>query len=321
MEVLDSPTASRHNLSFHGKGGQYFGIWIVNALLTIITLGLYYPWARAATLRYFYQETELADSRFQFHGTGREMFLGFIKAIGIIIVLYAVFFGCMAMGGVMVALGFLLFIGGFLALIPFAIHGAAKYRASRTSWRGIHFGYRGELGELVKICLTGGLLTVVTFGIYSFWLSCNIRKYVLGNTRFGNVKFEFRGEGGSLFGTVLVGYLLSILTLGIYFFWFMKDLYKFYVNNIHATQDGRPVQFRSTATGGGFFGLVVVNFLLIIFTLGLATPWVAVRTTEFILRNMEIYGDFKPEEIRQTEAEYRDATGEDMADIMDIGIV
>lgn len=321
MVVLDQPTSSRHRLSFHGQGSTYFGIWIVNALLTMFTLGLYYPWARAATLRYFYQESELAGSRFQFHGTGREMFIGFIKAVGIIIGLYILLFAFASMGGIMAFLGFLLFFGGFLALIPFAIHGSAKYRASRTSWRGVHFGYRGNLSELVTECLVGGFLTLITFGIYSFWLICRIRRYVLGHMRFGNIEFSYRGEGITLLGITLLGYFLSAITLGIYLPWFVKDLLNFYINNIEARQDGNLLRLRSKVSGGGFFVLFIVNFLLIVFTLGLATPWVAVRTLEYVMRNIEIDGNFQPDNIRQTEAEYRDATGEDMSDIMDIGIV
>ena len=33
-------------LRFTGSGSEYFKIWIVNVLLTIITLGMYYPWAK-----------------------------------------------------------------------------------------------------------------------------------------------------------------------------------------------------------------------------------------------------------------------------------
>ncbi|MFT6387486.1 MAG: hypothetical protein ACJAUP_000857 [Cellvibrionaceae bacterium] len=41
-------------LRFEGKGFEYFKIWMVNILLTIVTLGLYYPWAKVRHLRYFY---------------------------------------------------------------------------------------------------------------------------------------------------------------------------------------------------------------------------------------------------------------------------
>nr|WP_290933665.1 DUF898 family protein [Haliscomenobacter sp.] len=89
MEILDD---QNRQLSFWGEGSKLFGIFIVNMLLTLLTLGLYYPWARAATLKYLYQETEFEGSRFTFHGTGKEMFVGFIKAVGIILALYLVLF-------------------------------------------------------------------------------------------------------------------------------------------------------------------------------------------------------------------------------------
>jgi uncharacterized membrane protein YjgN (DUF898 family) len=326
MEILNETTyretfPKEYKLSFHGKGDQYFGIWIVNILLTAVTLGLYYPWARAAKLQYFYQETELDNSRFQFHGTGKEMFLGFIKAIGIFLALYAMFFALIALGGFFVFIGVLLYLSAFFILIPFVLHGSARYRTSRTSWRGVHFGYRGELKELIKICLINGFLTLITFGVYSAWMQCNIRKYMMGHTRFGNVKLNFVGEGFELFKIHLVGFFLSMFTFGIYFFWYMKDLYNFYLNNIRANQDGRSLLMEGNATGGAFLGLIVSNFFMTIFTLGLAAPWVATRTMEFVLRNADIKGDFRPNDIRQTEEDYKDAMGDDMTDMMDIGIV
>ena len=66
---------------------------------------------------------------------------------------------------------------------------------SRTSWRGIRFGYRGELRELIKIVYKGGFLTIITFGIYGAWFSMNIRNYVISNIRFGNAKFNYNGRG------------------------------------------------------------------------------------------------------------------------------
>ncbi len=64
--------------SFHGRGADYFGLWLKNTLLTVVTLGLYYPWARAARLRFEVGNLELDGSRFAFHGTGAEMFRGFL---------------------------------------------------------------------------------------------------------------------------------------------------------------------------------------------------------------------------------------------------
>ena len=52
--------------SFTGKTGEYFGIWIVNVLLIIITLGIYTAWAKVRTKRYFYGHTLLNNSPFDY---------------------------------------------------------------------------------------------------------------------------------------------------------------------------------------------------------------------------------------------------------------
>ena len=171
-------------IKFYGDGAKYFGILIVNLLLTIVTLGLYYPWARAKNLQYLYGETEFAGSRFAFHGTGKEMFKGFIKAIAIVGVLVIILQASQfSKNGAMMVIGFTIYILGILTLIPLAIHGGLRYRMSRTSWRGIHFGYRGNLRELFGICFKGMLLTILTLGIYGSWFQCNLRRYLESNIR------------------------------------------------------------------------------------------------------------------------------------------
>ena len=40
-------------LSFEGNGAELFGILMKNLLLNLLTLGIYYPWAKAKQLRYY----------------------------------------------------------------------------------------------------------------------------------------------------------------------------------------------------------------------------------------------------------------------------
>jgi uncharacterized membrane protein YjgN (DUF898 family) len=318
METIDD---QQRKLGFWGEGSKLFGIFIVNMLLTLITLGLYYPWARAATMKYLYQETEFEGSRFTFHGTGKEMFIGFIKALGIVLSLYLVLFLFMWIGNpLFTLLGFLIFFTGMSLLTPIAIHGALRYRMSRTSWRGIHFGYRGKLSELIRICIIGFLLTMVTFGIYGFWFEMKVRRYLIQNIRFGNVQFSFRGDGTDWFGLNLAGYLLSIITLGIYSFWWMKDRLKFQFSNIRIHQDDTTIKVRTSFTGGNYFGLVIVNGILMVITLGLAIPWIIIRNIKYIFDNIVLDGAFNPDALEQTEEDYRDATGDDLMDALDIGM-
>ncbi len=307
-----------YSLRYTGNGGDFFKIWFVNAFIQVITLGLYYPWAKVANLKYLYSQTEWEGSPFQFLGTGRELFIGFIKAILLVGALYGAFFYLAFLQ--MPIYAFLVFLTGFALLIPLALHGTFKYRMSRTSWRGIRAGYRGDRGELFKLFITGFFLTIVTLGIYGAWFVNDLRTYIIGNLRLGNSTFQFKGKGTDFFLVNFLGYLLTLVSLGIYFFWWQKDLFEFFVNNLKMKYGDQELSFKSKATGGGFFNLIFINLLLIIFTLGLATPWVVTRTMVFVTSNIEPTGDVDFDALIQTEGSYTDAIGEDMADIFDLDI-
>ena len=93
------------------------------------------------------------------------------------------------------------------------------------------------------------------------------------------------------------------------------------MNNLWIEKDDKRIACKSNATGGGFAGLMIVNILIIIFSFGLATPWAIVRTMTFVFENVELKGDIDVEQIVQTEQEYKDATGEDIADFLDFDLV
>lgn len=306
-------------IAFEGSGFDYFKIQIVNTILTILTLGLYYPWAKEKSLKFLYGKSTFEETPFVFSGTGSEMFRGFIKAVAVLVVIYGLFFYLVLQGHN--GWGILVIYGGLLALVPLAIHGSYRYRMAKTSWRGIRFGYTGNRGELVKLFFKGIFLTLVTFGIYGAWFTISLRNYVLGHVRVGNARFVYSGDGSDFFWINFKGYLLTLVTLGIYSFWWQKDLFEYYVNNLRLEQEDDAVFFRSTATGGDFAGLMIVNILIMIFTLGLGYSWVVTRTMAFGANHIEANGYYSFEQLLQSQAEYSDATAEDMADLLDFGFV
>ena len=308
-----------YSLDFHGKGTAYFGIIIINWLLTVLTLGIYYPWAKEKKLKYLYGETTLNGSPFEFHGTGKEMFMGFIKALGIFIVLYGILLGFLAMD--MMGTGLLLFYLGFFAILPIAIHGSYKYRMSRTSWRGIRFGYRGNRNELIKNFFKWLGLTLITFGIYGAWMNVNLRKYLISNIRFGDIEMDYNAEGSDLLILNIKGYFLSIFTLGIYMFWWQKELIEFYINNLTMHKEEESIEFETSVEGGEILVLSIVNMFILMFTLGLGYAWVEMRIMKYITSNIHLQGTIDLDNINQTEAIYKDATGEDIEDMLDMDFV
>jgi uncharacterized membrane protein YjgN (DUF898 family) len=306
-------------LAFYGKGFDYFRIQIVNTILNILTLGLYYPWAKERQLKYLYSQNVFEDTPFVFSGTGKEMFKGYIKAIIIIGLLYASTLFLIS-NGYFIS-GTLILYGGLLSLMPLAIHGSYRYRMAKTSWKGIRFGYLGQRGKLVGIFFKGILLTILTAGIYAPWFTINLRRYLLSNIKVGNAQFIYSGDGTEYFWMNLKGYFLTLLTFGIYMFWWQKDQFQFFVDNLRMQQGDDAVFFRSKATGSGFAGLMIVNFLIIIFTFGLGYPWAVTRTLTFVMSNIEVSGYYSFESLQQAQEDYSDATGEDISDLFDFGFV
>ena len=308
-----------YKLSFHGKGADFFGVIIINWLLTVITLGFYYPWAKAKQLKFIYGSIALKEDAFTFHGTGKEMFDGFVKSILIFALILIVFLLFTLYE--MPLIGMLFLYLGLFAFMPLAIHGSYRYRMSRTSWRGIRFGYRGERAELFQNWFTWIFYSIITLGFYGAWFTVNLRNYVLSNVKFGDIEFKSEANGLDYFKMNLKGYFLTLITLGVYMFWWQKDLFAFYVNNVSLHKGDKSIQLTATASAGGFFKLMVVNMLIVIFTLGLGYAWAVTRTLNYIISNIKLEGDIDLDKIIQTEDNFTDATGEDMSHLLNIDFV
>ena len=83
----------------------------------------------------------------------------------------------------------------------------------------------------------------------------------------------------------------------------------------------KEIALNSTVTGGGFFKLAIVNLLIIIGTLGIGYAWVVTRTMSYIFENIEMEGNIDLNLLLQTEENYKDATGEDVGDFLDMDFV
>jgi uncharacterized membrane protein YjgN (DUF898 family) len=321
MELLDKKTTSR-KIEFLGDGTDFFMLKLVNGILMGLSLGIYYPWAKAKKLVYLYSNTELDGTAFRFTGTGNEMFKGFIKVVGFVLVFYiALFAAAFSRNETAIAAVTVIFYIAILFLIPFSIHGSLKYRLSRSFWGNIQFSYLGDRSALLKEFFTGFILTFLTFGFYGSWFAMKLRTYIIGHIRFGNASFSFNGQGKDYFLLNLKGIFLTIITIGIYYFWFYKDVIKFLADHTKLEQEGREVSFKSEIEGIDFLVLSLTNLLILVFTFGIGLAWVEVRTLKFLFERMEIQGEFNPLSLVSVDDDYKDATGDDMADMLDINLI
>lgn len=314
---------SKRFLKFFGKGSSYFGISIINFILIILTLGLYYPWAKEKIRKYIWNETEMENSRFVFHGTGWEMFKGFVISYLMLILVYGcIFWMQFRIEDAKWVLFLLVFLILFIIsiFVPFAIFHAWKYRVSRTSWRGIYFSFNGRFSEFYKIYVKYFFFVIITFGIASPWMTVKLQKYLFSHTKLGDLKLDFHGDGSDLFVINFLGVFLSYITLFIYLPYFIKNRWNFTVNHTTVENNQFRRALKSHLSGDHCLKILFVNFILLIFTLGLAFPFTIMRYYKMLFDHVEIPTDIDFDQIAQHADSYNQAAGDEMSDLLDIDI-
>ena len=142
-------------MEFRGTGREYFRVWLVNVMLTLLTLGLYGPWAKVRTRRYFHGVTSLAGYSFEYHAAPTRILMG-----------RAVVAGMLFAGLVSLQLGRWAVVAWAVmavATFPLLVRQAIRFNARNTSWRGVRFNFFARYREAVLACVVcpvAGLLTL-----------------------------------------------------------------------------------------------------------------------------------------------------------------
>jgi uncharacterized membrane protein YjgN (DUF898 family) len=198
-------------IAYTGRIGALYKLFIVNLLLTIVTLGVFRFWARTRLRRYIWANTTVGGEAFEYTGTGGELFKGFLLAIAIflpavivlgvaqvflppllsVIITFAFYFGIF----------FLALAGGFAA---------RRYQMRRTTWRGIRFTVDGSPWAFAVAMLWRVLLLPFTLFLMLPWVAAANLRRTLGQTRFGSLPASFVGTGGGLFPWM-------VLAVGVFF--------------------------------------------------------------------------------------------------------
>lgn len=159
MSTFMPQNIDAYPLEFTGSGGEYFRVWIVNVLLSIITLGIYTPWARRRTAQYFYSHTMVAGSPLEFTAQQRKMVMGFV-----LLMLITLAYNIAANTGQDTAVGLLLLAGAVLA--PFIWGSAMRFRLGATRWRGLRLQFTASWKEVYIASWPVFALALVWFGVF-----------------------------------------------------------------------------------------------------------------------------------------------------------
>ena len=337
--------------AFTGSGSEFFRIWIVNLLLSILTLGIYSAWAKVRTAKYFYNNTTVAGANFDYHGNP----ISILKGRLIALVGLALYYGAAYVSEVLAVIAVVV----LALLMPWFIWKGLQFSFYNSSYRSVRFSFAGSTGKTYKVFLLFPVLTVFTFYLAWPFAHHEIKRFMHTEARFGRHSFSFKSCPGDfylayLFGMILMmGLVLAFFLLGaiVVFFAYktmgsMEEvmaslaiplliglggvyLSMFLIAPVILAKLQNTVwnhtslgehTFVSNLPVGKFVWLTLSNFLLIVLTFGLFIPFAKVRLAKLKLSALSLVPGGPLEHFMAGAQQQVGATGEGMADLVGIDV-
>lgn len=196
---------------FTGSALANFGMNFVIVLVSLITLGIAYPFMLCWKLRWEADHTTIDGRQLVFDGKGGQLlgkYLLWILLCIVTIFIYAIFFMPLNM----------------------------------IRWKTKHTHFAGETGESKFDGGIGGLfgtnwvanfVTLITIGFGACWAHCYKERWYARHTVVDGHVHMFDGKGLQYFGKCFVWTLLTIITIGIYGIWVAVKKIKWTTQHTH----------------------------------------------------------------------------------------
>ncbi len=348
------------DVKFTGTAKEYFGIWIVNILLSIITLGIYSAWAKVRRKRYFNGNTWIAGHNFEYHANPVSILKGRI----IVFVLFVAY---------NITVNLAPEIAGILALLfaivlPWFINKGLSFNARMTSYRNIRFGFEGKYWKALLTMVILPFVGFLSLGLLLPIATKQQAKYVYSNHSFGDAKFDTQFSLKPLYKALFVSALLligSILVIGGFFaattgilavldtiseetltdpanifvilpfivIFYLGMLFTFILPYIyysvrsfnlainHLTLDGKH-KFGCNVKVLEYAWIIISNLIVTLLTLGLMAPWAHVRKMKYLAAHFFILPDGSLDEFVDRERSEGNVTSSEFMDLegIDFGL-
>ncbi|EOW9184603.1 membrane protein [Vibrio metoecus] len=382
----------KHTVTFSGEGKEFFGIWSVNLLLSIITLGIYSAWAKVRTKRYFYGNTFIAGDNFEYHAQPMQILKGRLVAFAAVLVWFV--------ANSLFPIASLLLLLVFYFALPWLLWSNARFDSAMTSFRNVHFSFNGTLLEAYSSFMGRGIVALVVLFIYfviasvsasvsaslsvvmfigSFlvmaalyaWVIAGVQNYFANGYRYGDWQFSAQlttrfflhtylkaaaigvasvlaiismvlimvfgsidfsnltnwessllasGSPFMLIVTVYIGMIVMSIAVTAYITSRVRNYIFSQLVMQQALNEDTAFRFESTLSARGYTGLVISNFLLQAVTVGIARPWVMVRTTRYLAERTAVIGDMDVLKSTDQSSDVKSAISDELAQAFDLGI-
>lgn len=206
-----SPVPVQGLTRFVGDKGAFWRLNLRGALLLMVTLGTYRFWLNTDIRRFLWSNTVLADESFEYTGTARELLLGFLFAIAVLVPINAALFAASLNLGVLGQLSSVIAFVLLAVLGQFAIYRARRYRLTRTIYRGVRFHQGGSGWRYAACALFWWAMIALTLGLAYPFAQSRLERFKMRYTFFGDLPGRFVGSGWGLF---FRGLLMWLIVMG-----------------------------------------------------------------------------------------------------------
>lgn len=346
-----------HPLRFTGQPGEYFRIWIVNMALTVVTLGLYTPWARIRTRQYLYGHTWLDGQNFEYSARPIALLRGYLIVVA--------FFGLFTAAQELQFSGWQWVVGGLGALFalayPWLVRQSMRFQARSTVYRGLPFRFSGSLGEAYVAYGVANLVSGLSGSLALPWAWFMQRRYQAQGLEYGTARGHFRGSLGPFYLIGLAGFALTLLgvalvaalafggvtllggldgldfeglssgliiaivggylALGLLYglaWQYVRAASMHYVLNHFEL--GGVVRTGATFRPWRLVWIGVTNTLARIVSLGLLTPWAVIRTNRYLIGHIQVHSLTSLDDFSAAQSQSESALGEAATELLDINI-
>lgn len=332
VDNLNNSPQVRKNLGFEfrGDGTEYFKIWIVNILLTIVTLGIYSAWAKVRNNRYFYSNLYLDGDNFRYLADPFTILKGRLIALVALVTYY-------------VASIFFPMVGATLAIvllfaIPYFINQSVAFNNRMSSYKNIQFQFKGSYGQAFMVIYVWPILGMLTLGILYPLALLKANEYFVRNSAYGTSSFNFTAtykDYGMIFLTALgialvvgvpialIAYLvpafgiISPLLFAVMYFALIVYALVSFTNLFYTSLSLVDHKFEAKLTLAGQAKVILINLLLTIVTLGLYLPAAKVRMTKYICSCLTMHTNGSLDNFSAAEQENISALGEEFGQVFD----
>lgn len=334
-------------VEFSGQAGEFFGIWIVNIFLSIITLGIYSAWAKVRTNQYFYGHTRLDGQAFRYLAKPMQILKGRLLAL-------AVFIGFFLLSSVSPILAVLL-VFAFIFLMPLLIVLGMRFKMRMTGYRNVRFDFHGDYAGAFVTFFLLPILAVITLYLAMPWVLKKMDEFLYDNISFGGNSLTVNTRTSSYYDASLLavaavigvfmvlgmvaaalfsgGLLTQLSGAGITFtiaifvgYWLAfalaSAIYNAMIRNhiFESCQFENLASFQSNVQVLPYLWLNVTNLLAMVVTLGLAYPWAKIRKARYLAGVTMVSISDTADQLIDNVQSHTGAFGEEAADFFDIDV-